>query len=188
MPRLATLAPLALGALIGASLSSADASHRTAWHDASDLTAVAQTEAAHLSPLVAQVADPDLRRRLHRSVHRLDDHLGQLSMVIEGSPPRSEPPPLRAITSPDLEHLLSAIDAQHFADDQLAVLRSAIAGRYFRTTQVLAITVLFAFDDDKVEAASMLYDRTIDPQDWYRVLSDLTFSSSRRELLARTSG
>ena len=72
-----------------------------------------------------------------------------------------------------------------FSKDQLALLRDAGRHHYFLTEQVRQVVAVFDFGKDKVDAAATLYPRTLDHDDFYKVLKELEFESDRSELRNR---
>ena len=58
------------------------------------------------------------------------------------------------------------MDSEAFGDGKIAILRDASRGRAFTTGQVARIMDDFVFDDDKVDAAALLYPQVSDPWNW----------------------
>jgi hypothetical protein len=150
----------------------------------------ADDEAAALDRLAREVIDPNLRDRLLFRISRLDAALDE-ALFQMGRATRPAPPPVvvvRTTSEPELLAILGAIQNEPFGDGKMAVMSSAISGRPFTASQAGRIMDAFTFDDDKVEAAAMLYPLVVDLQNWYTVYGHLTFSSSKDELRARTDG
>ena len=136
-----------------------------------------------LRSLAASVGNSQLRRQLYREIGDLEGSVSDLEVTIE----RLHGPAVPAACSPqEFSRIYSAVSAENFGDDQLAVLRSASQGRRFSSTQVASLMNLFDFSDDRIEAAVLLYPQVTDPQNWYTVYGALTFASDKTELKQRT--
>ena len=72
-----------------------------------------------------------------------------------------------------------------FADDKLALVKSAAASNYFTVAQVVQLMKLASFDDTRVEIAVALAPRVLDGDKWFQVYGALSFSSSRDTLRER---
>lgn len=123
-------------------------------------------------------------RELRRSLASIDARLAEVARFAS-APPRIEEP--CAMSAQAFTALLSAIDHEHFDDSRLAVLRSAAHGASFTVDQVRAVMGRFTFGDGKIEAADLMYDRTLDRERWFTLYAELTFSSEKDELRRRTS-
>lgn len=112
--------------------------------------------------------------------------------VAPARPPTRPPPPVvmgpQPVSPGELSGLVRALDNATFARDQLALLRDILPSRYFTVDQAIALVRTFSFERDQVEAAKMLYPHIVDPGQWYRMYSVFSFSSSKDDLRARTSG
>ena len=123
------------------------------------------------------------RRALARELVDLEGSALELQAAIDSIHGPAVPV---AVSPEEFSRIRRAVAAESFADDQLAVLRSASQGRRFTTAQVSAVMELFSFSDDKVDAAAMLYPQVVDPHNWYTVYDALTFSSDKDMLRKRT--
>ncbi len=92
--------------------------------------------------------------------------------------------PVRMSRAP-MDGLRAAIEGESFGDGKVAVLRAAAAGNWFTTDQVIELLPLFAFSDDRVEAAVVLYPRVLDPENWFRVYGAFDFDSDKDEVRRR---
>jgi hypothetical protein len=92
--------------------------------------------------------------------------------------------PVRMTRAP-MDGLKAAIAAEGFGDGKVAVLRTAVAENWFTTEQVVELLPLFAFSDDRVEAAAVLYPKVLDPENWFRVYGGFDFDSDKDELRRR---
>ena len=102
-------------------------------------------------------------------------------------PPVSRPLPAGPLPmGPGAFHeLVNDLKELPFSKDQLALLRDAGRHHYFLTEQVRQVLAVFDFGKDKVDAAATLYPRTLDHDDFYKVLKELEFESDRSELRNR---
>lgn len=123
------------------------------------------------------------RRAMYRELSDLEGSVLELEAAIERIHGPTGPV---AVSPEEFSRIRSAVAAESFSDDQLAVLRSASQGRRFTSAQVSTLMRQFSFSDDRIEAAVMLYPRVADPQNWYTVYDALTFSSDKEELRKRT--
>jgi len=99
-----------------------------------------------------------------------------------GDEPVAEPTPL---TEADFLPLLGAVEDEPFEDGKLGVLRDACRHRHFTAEQVGRLVGAFSFSDGKVEAAVMLYSRTVDPENFYRVYGSFDFDGDQEEVRRR---
>lgn len=95
--------------------------------------------------------------------------------------PAAQPP----MGATDVDDLVRSLKAATFSKDQLNLLRDAARHHRFRTESVRRIVAVFDFGNDKVEAAAILYRKTVDRREFHRVLADLAFESEREALRAR---
>lgn len=128
-------------------------------------------------------------RQLRQDLARVERRLVEVARDrhAQQSPPIVVVPPApQAMAGPDFQALIGELDRHAFSDDKLAVLRSVAPHVLFHVDQVKAVMDAFSFGSDKVEAAAMLFPRTVDRERWYLVYSSLTFSSDKDELRRRT--
>ena len=153
-------------------------------NQANRLVAEARAELAEIQSLIpAARRNPSVLRRIEAESHDLSRTLASLDRTVDNM---RTPPAPRVVSSSELHQIERSINRESFSDDQLAVLRSASRGRYFTSAQVLQLMRGFSFDDDKVEAAVILFPRVVDQQNWYTVYGGLTFSSDKTALRRRT--
>ena len=169
-----------------------------------ELIRLAGEELGGIEDLIEASDRPAVRKELHHRVNELDGLLVELRrvgadlinlatepvIVVREGPvalqrPRSHPPMPMACDSADFDRVKQAVQGEAFADDQLRVLRSALAGRYFNVEQIKQMMGVFAFGEQKIEAAALMRDRLVDPQNWYQVYSALSFDSEKDELRQR---
>ena len=78
---------------------------------------------------------------------------------------------------------MSQLQNEPFPKTRLQLLASIAKSHYFTVNQALEILELFEFDEDKLEAAKILYPSLVDPQDAYRIASAFTFDDTKRKWL-----
>jgi hypothetical protein len=69
-----------------------------------------------------------------------------------------------------------------FESTKLNIFKQALNMNYFTSTQIAEVMSLFAFESYKVDVAKSGYTKTLDPQNFYIVNNQFSFSSSVNEL------
>lgn len=175
--------PVILAFLLGAVFSFGAAEATSTSRQLDRLVAEVHEDISELRVLAASVGNSQLRRQLYREVGELEGSFEELEVTLDRV---YEPAAPLACSPQEFSRIYSAVSAESFGDDQLAVLRAASQGRRFSSTQVASLMNLFDFSDDRIEAAVFLYPQITDPQNWYTVYGALTFSSDKTELRQRT--
>lgn len=86
------------------------------------------------------------------------------------------------ISRTQFDRLLKMVKEESF-DSNKNTLLSMVAGKNrFSTDQIRQILGLYSFDAGKVEALKMCYPTTVDPENYFTLLSTLKFSGSKSEL------
>lgn len=168
-----------------------------------------RAEVAALQQLALRVPQEPLRHEMRWRLANLDARLVSLGAApslhpgahVPGpwAPPAWGPPaqqgpgwapgpwgPSAGCPEGDLSSLERAVSDAPFEADRLGVVRSAAAGCWFTTAQVIRLVRAVSFADARVEVAATLYPRVVDPERWYLVYDDIPFSSSREALRRRT--
>lgn len=78
--------------------------------------------------------------------------------------------------------LLSQIESESFSDDKFSILKTVVRENYFTVAQLSQIMKKFSMDDDKVKAVRIIYPHTIDKENGYKLISNVTFSDSKDNL------
>lgn len=78
--------------------------------------------------------------------------------------------------------LRNTIAAATFENTKLTILKQALVNHYFSSSQVRELMCLFTFESYKLDVAKLAYPRTLDPQNYYLVNNEFTFSSSVDDL------
>ncbi|MEL6343234.1 MAG: DUF4476 domain-containing protein [Myxococcota bacterium] len=156
----------------------------------------ARVELSEIRALLPAAAhDQRARREVRQRLNTLDGMLYEVDITLDtvaAGPQRPGPnrpgrgPAGMILNHGELNQIRVAINNEAFADDKMAVLLAATAGRPMTTAQARSLVNLFTFDDDKVEAAVILYPQVVDPEQWFTMYSALTFRSSKDTLRAQT--
>ncbi|GAB3934224.1 DUF4476 domain-containing protein [Mucilaginibacter myungsuensis] len=97
---------------------------------------------------------------------------------------------IRVLSRNDFELLQQSVRKAPFALDKKTVLRLGLQNSFITVDQAQVLIKQAAFDDDKLDWLTMLYPRTADVQQFYRLRESLAFSSSKerfdRTLLSMT--
>ena len=88
----------------------------------------------------------------------------------------------RAMSSSEFDDLTGRIEEESFSDGKLRIVDMASDGNWFTTDQVEELIGLFSFGSGRVEVAVELYDRTVDREDYYKVLSAFEFDSNKQKV------
>ncbi|MCB9194811.1 MAG: DUF4476 domain-containing protein [Flavobacteriales bacterium] len=84
--------------------------------------------------------------------------------------------------SENVDAITKAIENESFAEDKLNIAKQATKNKCLTTDQVISICNLFTYEESKLEFAKYAYTRTYDIDDYYKVNSVFTYSSSKDEL------
>jgi hypothetical protein len=95
--------------------------------------------------------------------------------------PEPEPQPQ---TMPDesFSKFLQALRRETFDDEKLEFLAPVAHQSYFSSEQVRQILDKFLFDNNREEAAIILYPKVVDPVNWFVIYDTFTFSSNVNEI------
>lgn len=84
--------------------------------------------------------------------------------------------------SSDFADAKKSISSKSFEDSKITMAKQVIKANCLSTTQVKEIMMLFSFEDTKLDLAKFAYDRTTDPNNYYKLNDAFTFESSIEEL------
>lgn len=85
------------------------------------------------------------------------------------------------ISDTAFKELVGRIGKESFSDDKLRVLRTAARNNKFNTNQISQLMKIYTYSSDKLEALRIAYPEVQDPQNNFRILDALTFSSDKEE-------
>lgn len=82
----------------------------------------------------------------------------------------------------DFEQAKQAIANASFAETMLSTAKGIIASNCLSAEQVVQICNLFSFEESKLDFAKCAYPRTVDRNNYFKVVNAFTFASSKEEL------
>jgi len=83
-----------------------------------------------------------------------------------------------AMAGSDFGSAISTINGQSFDDSKLTTAKQVAGANCLSTDQIGQIMALFSFEDRKLTFAKFAYDHCTDPQSYYKLNSQFTFSSN----------
>lgn len=89
---------------------------------------------------------------------------------------------IKEMTQTDFNERYNTVKNESFDDSKLEKARFVFDKEYFSSDQAAKVTKLFSFENKKVEFAKFAYKRTIDKNNYYKVVDALTFDSYKKEL------
>jgi phage terminase large subunit-like protein len=110
------------------------------------------------------------------------------------APHSSQSPPLNTYSAPandgnlpahvsdnDFEQMKSTIENTKYETKKMDTLKVLVIGQRFATSQVSVLMNLFAFESNKLEVAKLLYDKTVDKQNYHRLASNFNFDARKED-------
>lgn len=156
-----------------------------------ELVSVSRVEFDRRLDRLERVADELAKPHGHdrRDVRELKRELAELRRMLRDAPvyredPRPIPPPHydRAVVSNrELDQIRHAVTRESFSKDQLMVLSSATASRYFSVEQSQQLLRIFSFSSDRLKALEMMAPRMVDLRERGYVLYESFDSRSDKE-------
>lgn len=89
---------------------------------------------------------------------------------------------LNALTDDDAAAMKTQIKSEPFPDDRLTKAQNLSKDRCFQAHQVVVIMSAMTFEDNKLEIAKFLYNKTENKNDYEMCVDALTYGSSKDEL------
>lgn len=77
---------------------------------------------------------------------------------------------------------LKTIKGSSFDDTKLSTAKSILSNNCVNTNQVVEMCKQFSFEENKLEFAKFAYGRTVDPNNYFKVVDVFTFDSNKTEL------
>lgn len=93
--------------------------------------------------------------------------------------------PAPVMSPADFQSLRRAVERASFDSNRIGLVTEAARHSAFTVAQVIDLMKVCSFENTKIEVAAMLYPVVVDPENWYRVYSVLSFSSSHTTLQER---
>ncbi len=128
------------------------------------------------------------RERLDLLLARAELGAGELHrrLAKPPRPPKPHGPPGPPVATPeDFEILLQAIKKRWPDRERLALIREMGSGGRFTSAQVRELLERFDFDDDRIEAAVLLYPKAVDQENFFQALDAFKFPFKRAEVRER---
>lgn len=85
------------------------------------------------------------------------------------------------ISDDDFEQLKNAIAATKYETKKMDTLKMLVGQNLFATSQVGILMNLFAFESNKLDVAKLLYDKTVDKQNYSRLASNFNFDARKED-------
>jgi hypothetical protein len=137
-----------------------------------------------LEKVADRLRDRRAQRKLDRIIERTRERAADQLDDVHDDDDRDDDRE-RVVTAAELQRIVTKIEAESFSDDQLALVGAVAKASWFTADQVLAVMKACDWDDTRIEAAVLLYPRTVDADNWYLVYEAFTYSSSKRKLRER---
>ena len=87
-----------------------------------------------------------------------------------------------AMSQSAFQSLYNSIKNEAFADDKLAVIKTAARRNKFIVSQLTALLDLFSFEDDKIKCVQIIYPKVIDKENAHEILNHFTYSSDKQKV------
>lgn len=97
-------------------------------------------------------------------------------------------PTVNSMSNENFEKLLNSIRNEYFDTVKLKTAKRAIKSNSVTSNQVSQLVSELNFESNKLEFAKYAYKRTVDPQNYFLVSSNFTFSSSKDTLFDYIAG
>ena len=80
------------------------------------------------------------------------------------------------------EEVIKIAENESFSEGRMKIVKQAARGKCMTVDQISAISSVFTFEEDKLSFVKWAYDLTYDIDNYYKLNSIFTFSSSKDEL------
>ena len=87
-----------------------------------------------------------------------------------------------AMSNQDFAQAITSIENKTFGDSKLALAKQIAKSNCLTSNQILRITNLFSFEDDKLEFAKFAYTLCFNPENYWKVNDAFDYESSIEEL------
>jgi hypothetical protein len=81
-----------------------------------------------------------------------------------------------------------SIASASFEDTKLSTAKTIIGANNVTTNQIMEICNLFSFENSKMTFAKFAYNRCVDPQNYFKIASVMSFDSNKKALNDFISG
>lgn len=93
-----------------------------------------------------------------------------------------------AMKRSDFQAAKQTIENESFDESRVNTAKSIISSNCLTSDQVLELCQLFSFEQSKLDVAKCAYGKTVDQNNYFKVVNAFTFSSSKDELNKYISG
>ncbi len=104
----------------------------------------------------------------------------QQQVVVNTPPP--PPPAPREMNNKVFNDMKQSIANVAFEETKLSTAKTVLSNNYINTSQVMEICNMFSFEESKLDFAKFAYDKTVDPNNFFKVGSVLVFNNSKEDL------
>jgi len=143
-------------------------------------------ETANALQAIAAEAPPEVQAQLEPQLRILRGQIGVLALRL-GSGVQGENLP--QVMSPDEYDELYAMLVGKTSNnkrvamrEQLQILQDYLQNKLVRVSQIRSLLTAFSRGDAQVQAAAVMYDYTLDPQNFHNVIAFFPYSSDRKAL------
>ncbi|MBX7125073.1 MAG: DUF4476 domain-containing protein [Cyclobacteriaceae bacterium] len=151
---------------------------------------------AHLMKVCSLIGDESMRFKAladaFSRVHDLEHH-GAAKALFSSAALQNDwvqfattyltpPPPVCQVTDEDLKTVLRSLQSKNFPDEKLNLLKTIRVSKCFSTGQVRTITKEFSFDQNKLDAMKLLFEKCTDQSNYYTLGDELNFVYLRDDL------
>ena len=98
----------------------------------------------------------------------------------EKETPSEEPP---VVTEEDLQAMIGRMKGQSFDSDRLALGKVIVASSNLTASQISRLAATLDFSSLQVELLKYAYPYCIDPQNYYKAVDVLTFSTDKKKVM-----
>ena len=148
-------------------------------------------DAAQLVNLADDAEEKEERKSLRAQAQVLEQGVAALRTGVDNTIARAKPAapaaPAKpaAMTAEQYNQLAGAVRSAAFDQGKVDMVSQAARANYFTAAQVAGLMGLFAFDEGKIEAAVVCWNRIVDPENSYVLFTKLAFDSSKDTLKKR---
>ena len=159
------------------------ASHgETSHHESSHQEAEVETSAEHASEEHHSETTVEVDEGSQTHSAKVEVNVETNESHHHGGEPDEEPGPSGAMTASQFADLKSRVEEESFSDGKIGLIETAAKHNRFKSAQVEELVGMLEFSDGRVKVAKMLYDRTVDKGNYYKVVSALEFESNKEEV------
>ena len=95
--------------------------------------------------------------------------------------PVVEPVVNKAMDAGSFNRLMSQIEDEGFADDQMRYIRTATSKHYFSVSQVEQLIDLFSFSEEKIDCLRVTYPKVVDKDNGFNLIGKFTYADEKED-------